>query len=244
MPRFTLADPLPTRTLAAASLLALFAAADAGAQQYAPVPGDRTPAGLEPVGLPDPSVSSPTPLPAPPGDADVPGLEEAPQFGTADVPGPPRPAVDSPPGTPFFAETEYGARPDLGLPGAPGYGVPHRLAPTNRYGVWYRPGSFHEPGREVYRPRPFRPRGNGGLFYRPCQPDRMDYARYTVRDLPSRYGPTYYPNYTDKTECLIRPVRAYDPPGPDHAEEPRRRTAGRTGADACNCPDCRAKRGR
>ena len=186
--------------------------------------------------------STPTPLPAEKGDATAPGFEESPEFGVAKVPGPPRPAVDVLPGTPFFADSQYGARPDPGPPGAPGFGLPHRPEQTNRYGIWYRPKSFHAPNRAVYRPSPFRPRGFGNLFDRPCVPDRLDYARYTVRDLPSRYGPTYYPHYRENTECLIRPTRSYDR-GP-HAEDA---TGGcRLGGECyeksggeCGCPTCR-----
>jgi len=41
----------------------------------------------------------------------------------------------------------------------------------------------------------------------------MDYNRYVVKDLPSRYGPSYYPKYTPASECVIfRPERHYTPP--------------------------------
>ncbi|WP_145357604.1 hypothetical protein [Alienimonas californiensis] len=182
-----------------------------------------------------------TPLPAPPGDESVPGFPEPPEFGQARVPGPPRPAVEALPGTPFFADTEYGARPNYGDPGAPAFGLPHQMEQSNRYGIWYRPKSFHAPNRAVYRPSPFRPRGFGNLFDRPCVPDRMDYTPYTVEDLPSRYGPTYYPHFRENTECLVRPTRHYDK-GP-HAENS---TGGcRLGADCYHaagmgdCPGCR-----
>ena len=183
---------------------------------------------------------APAPLPARDGDAQVRGFPEPPEFGRAEVPGPPRPSVDALPGTPFFAETEYGARPDPGVPGAPGFGLPHRPEQTNRYGIWYRPKSFHAPNRAVYRPSPYRPRGFGNLFDRPCVPDRLDYTPYTVRDLPSRYGPTYYPKFRENTECLIRPTRAYDR-GP-HAENS---TGGCRLGDDCRggaCPGCRPAR--
>ncbi|MFH5805794.1 hypothetical protein [Alienimonas sp. DA493] len=181
-----------------------------------------------------------TPLPAPAGDG-APGFPEPPEFGRAPVPGPPRPAVDALPGTPFFADTEYGARPTPGDPGAPAFGLPHQMEQSNRYGIWYRPKSFHAPNRAVYRPSPWRPRGFGNLFDRPCVPDRMDYTPYTVEDLPSRYGPTYYPHFRENTECLVRPTRHYDK-GP-HAEHS---TGGcRLGTDCYHaagmgdCPGCR-----
>ena len=181
------------------------------------------------------------PLPARPGDAQVPGFPEPPEFGRADVPGPPRPGVDALPGTPFFADTEHGARPTPGEPGFPGFGLPHRPERTNRYGIWYQPKLFHAPNRAVYRPSPFRPRGFGNLFDRPCVPDRIDYTPHTVENLPSRYGPTYYPHFRENTECLVRPTRCYDR-GP-HAENS---TGGcRLGGDCyqaagySDCPGCR-----
>ncbi len=212
-----------------------------------------------------------TPLPAPAGDAQVPGFAEPPEFGQARLPGPPRPSVDSLPGTPFFADTEFGAQPTPGEPGAPGFGLPHRSEQSARYGIWYRPKSLHAPNRAVYRPSPWRPRGFGNLFDRPCVTDRMDYSPYAVEDLPSRYGPTYFPHYRENTECLIRPTRHYDK-GPSaeantggcrlggdclgavgHADCPGCRPPGFLQADrtaarspaaprACGCERCRANR--
>ncbi|MEM9701671.1 MAG: hypothetical protein AAF907_04425 [Planctomycetota bacterium] len=194
----------------------------APAPQAAPLPGTEPPFEAAPAPVPPfeiPRLAEPgygAPLPAPPGDAEVPMFAEPPEFGDAGVPGPPRPAVQSPPGAPFFADTEYGARPNLGHPCAPSAGSPHRMEQSNRYGIWYRPKSFNAPNRAVYRPSPFRPRGFGNLFDRPCVTDRMDYTPYSVRDLPSRYGPTYFPHFRKNTECLVRPTRHYDK-GP-HAE--------------------------
>ena len=243
---------MPRRPLLAAALLV--AAPVLASAQTGPARDDRGPAPRTFDGDLNPraqlrdgeAFDAPTPLPAAGVDTGIDGFEEAPQFGRADIPGPPRPGVDALPGTPFFADTPYGARPVPGIPGSPSFGLPHRPEQTNRYGVWYRPKSFHAPNRAVYRPSPFRPRGFGNLFDRPCVPDRMDYARYTVRDLPSRYGPEYYPHFRENTECLIRPTRAYDR-GP-HAEEA---TGGcnlggaacyeRGCPDAadCDCPKCR-----
>ncbi|NNJ26797.1 hypothetical protein [Alienimonas chondri] len=182
-----------------------------------------------------------TPLPARPGDAEIPGFEEPPEFGEARVPGPPRPGIESPPGTPFFADSEYGARPTLGEPCSPSAGLPHRMEQSNRYGIWFLPKSFNAPNRAVYRPSPFRPRGFGNLFDRPCVTERIDYTPYTVEDLPSRYGPTYYPHFRQNNECLVRPTRHYDK-GP-HAENA---TGGcRLGSDCltpvghADCPGCR-----
>jgi hypothetical protein len=41
-------------------------------------------------------------------------------------------------------------------------------------------------------PRPFRPRGYGALFNRPCAAHRLDYNRYVVPEQRSEYGPAYY----------------------------------------------------
>ena len=260
----------PFRSLLAPALLAAAPALAAGQDFPPPAPAAGDFPADAPAGVPSPdrgpaprvfdgdldpyaeaadprAFDAPTPLPAVPRDGDLRGLDETPQFGRAEVPGPPRPGVDALPGTPFFADTPYGARPVPGVPGSPSFGLPHRPEQTNRYGIWYRPKSFHAPNRAVYRPSPFRPRGFGNLFDRPCVPDRMDYARYTVRDLPSRYGPAYYPHFRENTECLIRPTRAYDR-GP-HAENS---TGGcRLGGDCyeagcyehaageCGCRKCR-----
>ena len=231
---------MPRRTLPAAALLACAAVPSLGTAAFAqdddrgPAPrvfdGDLTPRAELNDGR---AFDAPTPFPADGRPSGIRGFEEAPQFGEAEIPGPPRPGVDALPGTPFFADTEYGASETPGVPGLPGFGLPHRPAPTNRYGIWYRPKSFHAPNRAVYRPSPFRPRGFGNLFDRPCVPDRLDYERYTVRDLPSRYGPAYYPHYRENTECLVRPTRRYDR-GP-HAENS---TGGCNLGGACRDAEC------
>ena len=127
-------------------------------------------------------------------------------------PGSPTPYGPLPPPAPPFRDTPYGAHANPGPPGSPGFLHPHFPEYQTRYGIWYQPDSFHESTKAVYRPSPFRPRGWGNLFYEPCRPDRMDYARAVVDDLPSRYGPAYYPHYTEPSECLVRPTRRYVPP--------------------------------
>ena len=236
------AGPAPARN--ADEVPGRFPGGTSGEPMYG-APGDSVPGdGARAYGARDyggGTFDAAVPLPARPGDAQVPGFPEPPEFGRAELPGPPRPGVDALPGTPFFADTEHGARPTPGVPGYPGFGLPHRPEHTNRYGVWYQPKLFHAPNRAVYRPSPFRPRGFGNLFDRPCVPDRMDYTPYTVEDLPSRYGPTYYPHFRENTECLVRPTRCYDR-GP-HAENS---TGGcRLGGDCyqaagySDCPGCR-----
>lgn len=131
---------------------------------------------------------------------------------TVPAPGSLTPYGPLPPPAPPFRDTVYGARANPGPPGSPGFLHPHYPEYQTRYGIWYQPDSFSEPAKAIYRPSPFRPRGFGNLFYEPCRPDRMDYARAVVDDLPSRYGPAYYPHYTEPSECLVRPTRTYVPP--------------------------------
>lgn len=126
--------------------------------------------------------------------------------------GAPTPYGPLPPPAPPFQESIYGAQPNPGVPGSPGYLHPHYPEYQTRYGIWYQPRSFHEPFREPYRPDPFRPRGWGNLFADDCRRVRMDYNRYVVKDLPSHYGPSYYPKYSQAGECLLRPERHYSPP--------------------------------
>lgn len=126
--------------------------------------------------------------------------------------GSPTPYGPLPPPAPPFRDTIYGAHANPGPPGSPGELHPHYPEYQTRYGIWYQPRSFHEPTRKPYRPLPFRPRGLGNLFADDCQHDRMDYNRYVVQELPSRYGPSYYPKYSWAAECLVRPERHYSPP--------------------------------
>ncbi len=128
-------------------------------------------------------------------------------------PGTPTAYGPLPPPAPPFRDTIYGAHINPGMPDSPAFLHPHLPEYQTRYGIWYQPRSYQEPRKEVYRQSPFRPRGFGNLFYDPCLNDRMDYNRYVVKDLPSRYGPSYYPKYTPASECVIfRPERHYTPP--------------------------------
>jgi hypothetical protein len=129
-------------------------------------------------------------------------------------PGTPTPYGPLPPPAPPFRDTVYGAHANPGPPGGPSFLHPNLPEYQTKYGIWYQPRSFWEPMREVYRPQPFRPRGWGNTFVDdPCRHDRMDYNRYVVKDLPSRYGPSYYPLYQPPSECvLFRPEKCYRPP--------------------------------
>ena len=135
-----------------------------------------------------------------------------PAYGLATSPGTPTPFGPLPPPAEPFRDSPYGAHADPGPPGGPGYGHPHYATYQTRYGIWYQPRSYAEPAKQIYRPSPFRPRGLGNLLYDPCRQTRMDYTRAVIDDLPSQYGPAYYPNYVRRGECLVRPTRKYVPP--------------------------------
>lgn len=126
--------------------------------------------------------------------------------------GSPTPYGPLPPPAPAFSDTIYGSRATPGPPGAPGFLHPHFPENQSHYGIWYQPRSYLASQRKPYRPRPFRPRGFGNVFYEPCRQLRMDYNREVVTDLPSQYGPSYYPHYSWPSECLFRPERHYSPP--------------------------------
>lgn len=145
------------------------------------------------------------PAPAP---ADQPaGTMPVPPVGTQTHYGP------LPPPAPPFRDTMYGAHINPGAPNSPAFLHPHLPEYQSRYGIWYQPRSYQEAFKEPYRQSPFRPRGWGNLFYDPCLNDRMDYNRFVVKDLPSRYGPSYYPKYVPASECMLfRPERHYTPP--------------------------------
>ena len=169
--------------------------------------------------------AAPVPRPSSPPPADgsyVPPAPPVPMYGEASPYRPmpqPAPAIGAPtpygplpPPAPPFRDSIYGAHATPGAPGSPGYLHPHYPTYQSRYGIWYQPRSFHEAFREPYRPDPFRPRGWGNIFNDDCRRVRMDYNRYVVKDLPSQYGPSYYPNYSEASEGLLRPERHYSPP--------------------------------
>ncbi|MDQ3333070.1 MAG: hypothetical protein M3552_20875 [Planctomycetota bacterium] len=137
----------------------------------------------------------------------------SPQAMQVPPPGTPTPYGPLPPPAPPFRDTIYGAHINPGMPDSPAFLHPHLPEYQTLYGIWYQPRAYREPAKQVYRQSPFRPRGWGNLFDDPCLTDRMDYNRYVVKDLPSRYGPSYYPKYVPASECVIfRPERHYTPP--------------------------------
>ncbi len=87
--------------------------------------------------------------------------------------------------------------PDLGAPGGPSHGFFHFMMPMDKYTSWYRPKAATLTSGQRCAPDPFRPRGFGHLFARPCDDHRMEYAPYVLSDGSSQYGPSYIAHQPD-----------------------------------------------
>lgn len=85
----------------------------------------------------------------------------------------------------------YRRTPDLGAGHSPSYGFKHFAGSLNFFGRWHRPQASTLTKYQRCAPDPFRPRGFGHLFARPCDPYRMDYNPYVIREDRSEYGPAY-----------------------------------------------------
>lgn len=96
--------------------------------------------------------------------------------------------------------------PDLGAPGSAGSGFHHFPLPFDKYTTWYRPRAASLTQYQRCEPAPFRPRGFGNLFARPCDGFRMEYEPYSMGDENSKYGPSYM-------------ARMPDPRCEDHCQE-------------------------
>ncbi|HUG92031.1 MAG TPA: hypothetical protein VML55_14425 [Planctomycetaceae bacterium] len=117
------------------------------------------------------------------GDA---GSRAAPQLPEAA----PRIPTDAPS---VFPYTPYADQPHPGEPIAPSLGQPHYDESFWRYGHWYRPKAATLTAQQrCVCPDPFRPRGFGNLFARPCAPHRMEYDPYVIIDERNEYGPSYF----------------------------------------------------
>ena len=86
---------------------------------------------------------------------------------------------------------QYRQYPDPGAPGSAAYGFKHFPAPMNVFNTWYRPKAATTSRAARCAPDVFRPRGYGNLFARHCDPFRMEYTPYMLRDQASKYGPSY-----------------------------------------------------
>lgn len=85
----------------------------------------------------------------------------------------------------------YRRTPDLGSPVSPGHGFKHFSSPLHAFTTWYRPRAATRTQGQRCAPDAFRPRGFGRLFARPCDPYRMEYTPFVLRDGQSAYGPAY-----------------------------------------------------
>lgn len=86
---------------------------------------------------------------------------------------------------------QYRQHPDLGSPASPAHGSKHFTGPLHAFTTWYRPRAATLTQGQRCAPDSFRPRGFGHLFARPCDPYRMEYSPYVLRDSHSNYGPSY-----------------------------------------------------
>lgn len=86
---------------------------------------------------------------------------------------------------------QFRREPDLGAGSSPSHGYKHFPASLNMFGKWYRPRASTLTKNQRCAPDEFRPRGFGHLFARPCDPFRMEYTPYVVKEQRSEYGPAY-----------------------------------------------------
>ncbi|MCP4788417.1 MAG: hypothetical protein GY903_03715 [Fuerstiella sp.] len=93
---------------------------------------------------------------------------------------------------------QYRQYPGPGTPGSAGYGFKHFPSPMPTYTTWYRPKTTTLTRCVRCAPDVFRPRGFGNLFTRPCDPFRMEYNAYTLKNEPSKYGPAYMVRQPDQ----------------------------------------------
>lgn len=113
---------------------------------------------------------------------------------TADSPGTLR-SLTPPPilgeGMTFNGFAQYRLSPDLGAPGTGANGHLHFSQRMHNYTHWYRPRAATLNQCQRCLPDPFRPRGFGRLFNRPCDGYRMEYSPYMMSESTSAYGPSY-----------------------------------------------------
>lgn len=82
----------------------------------------------------------------------------------------------------------YRRQPDTG---SPAHGFKHFAAPMHAFTTWYRPRAATLTAAQRCAPEPFRPRGFGNLFAKPCDPFRMEYNPHVLSQRHSNYGPSY-----------------------------------------------------
>ena len=89
------------------------------------------------------------------------------------------------------------AFPEYGMPGSAAPCAKHFPLPMHHYTNWYRPRAATLTEAQRCEAQPFRPRGYGDLFARPCDGFRMEYQPYTLNDERSQYGPVYIARQPD-----------------------------------------------
>lgn len=89
------------------------------------------------------------------------------------------------------------AVPEYGVPGSAAAGAEHFPLPMHHYTHWYRPRAATLTAARRCEAQPFRPRGFGNLFARPCDCFRMEYRPYSLSDDRSLYGPVYIARQPD-----------------------------------------------
>jgi len=97
----------------------------------------------------------------------------------------------------FDGFKSWQAAPEYGLPGSAAPGAQHYTLPMHHYTNWYRPRAATLTAAQRCEAQPFRPRGFGNLFARPCDGYRMEYKPYTLSDDRSQYGPVYITRQPD-----------------------------------------------
>jgi|GEM_PF-1287089 len=97
----------------------------------------------------------------------------------------------------FNGFDQYRSIPDVGPPCSSSYGFQHFNWPLHHYTSWYRPRAATLTKCVRCEDDPFRPRGFGHLFARPCDGYRMDYSPFVLCDDDSRYGPSYLARQPD-----------------------------------------------
>ena len=118
------------------------------------------------------------------------------------------PMIGGRPNTPVIGSTaispltfngfdQHRQAPDMGAPGSAGHGFFHFTGPLDRFTTWYRPRAATLTGWQRCSPDPFRPRGFGHLFARPCDGYRMEYSPYELQHFKSQYGPSYLTRMPD-----------------------------------------------
>ncbi len=102
-----------------------------------------------------------------------------------------------PVGMSFNGFAQFRQTPDLGAPGSAGSGFRHFTMPMHSYTTWYRPRAATLNECVRCEKDPFRPRGFGHLFARPCDGYRMEYAPHVLSGDTSTYGPAYIARQPD-----------------------------------------------